>query len=181
MCVSGLYHLFSVPLILLTNTYISFGRPTLNFVERFWLWLGSVRSASKITQMNWKELISQLQMHSQVNSQVNCIAMYKCTQMFSENESQKLGNLKSKPERSLRRIRENLIAISLHVTKSINIVFTHYVKLSCILCLCIILLVKSKSHSVEFLCWYYRLLSGCHEDRRVNRRNYLKFISKFWT
>ena len=44
MCVSGLYHLFSVPLILLTNVYNGFGRPTLNFVERFWLWLGSVRS-----------------------------------------------------------------------------------------------------------------------------------------
>ena len=44
MCVSGLYHLFSVPLILLTNVYNGFGRPTLNFVEQFWLWLGSVRS-----------------------------------------------------------------------------------------------------------------------------------------
>ena len=48
MCVSGLYHLFSVPLILLTNTYTSCGWTTLNFVERFWFWLGSVRSASKI-------------------------------------------------------------------------------------------------------------------------------------
>ena len=78
MCVSGLYHLFSVPLILLTNVYNGFGRPTLDFVDRFWLWLGSVGSVSKITQMNWKELISQLQMHSQVNSQVTNVL--KCTQ-----------------------------------------------------------------------------------------------------
>ena len=93
MCVSVLYHLFSVPLILLTNAYTGCGGPTLNFVERFWFWLGSVRSASKMTQMNSKELISELQMHSQVNLQVNCIAMYKCTQMYSENESQKLDSI----------------------------------------------------------------------------------------
>ena len=75
MCISGLYNLFSVPLISLTNAYTGCGGPTLNFVERFWFWLGSVRSASKTTQMNSKELISELQM----NSQVNCLAMYKCT------------------------------------------------------------------------------------------------------
>ena len=72
ICVSGLYHPFSVPLILLTNAC---GRPTLNVFERFWFWLGSIRSASKITQINSKELISELQM----NSPVNCITMYKCT------------------------------------------------------------------------------------------------------
>ena len=39
----------------------------------------------------------------------------------------------------------------------------------------------TKSHSVEFLCLYlYHFLFGCHEDRRFNRRNDLKFISKFW-
>ena len=57
MCLAWLYQLFSVPLILLTNAYAGCGRPTLNFVERFWFWLGLVRSASKMTQMN---------------SQVNC-------------------------------------------------------------------------------------------------------------
>ena len=94
MCVSGLCHLFSVPLILLTNSYSGCGRPTLNFVEQFWFWLGSVRSASQITQRNSKGLISE-----QMNSQVNCIALYKCPQLYSENESQKLDNLKSEPER----------------------------------------------------------------------------------
>ena len=54
MCVLGLYHLFSVPLILLTNAYTGCGRPTPNFVERFYFWLGSVRSASKITQNELK-------------------------------------------------------------------------------------------------------------------------------
>ena len=39
----------------------------------------------------------------------------------------------------------------------------------------------TKSHSVEFLCLYlYHFLFRCHEDRRFNRRNDLKFISKFW-
>ena len=150
MCVSGLYHLFSVPLILLTNAYTGCGRPTLNFVERFWFWLGSVRSASKITQKNSKKLISELQMNSQVSSQVNCIAMYKFTQMYSENESQKPDNLKSEPERSSRRRSENLIAI--RVTKSNNLVCTHYVKVFCILCLCIILLDTSKaSENLTFI------------------------------
>ena len=98
-------------------------------------------------------------------------------------ESQKLDT---------RRRRENLIAISPRVTKSNNIVCTHYVKVFCILCLSIILfdtskalknltfILTAKSHSVEFLyvCYCYYLLSGYHEDRRVNRRNYIKFISK---
>ena len=48
------------------------------------------------------------------------------------------------PERSLRRRGEILIAIS-PPTKSNNIVCTHYVKVSCILCLCIILLDTSKA------------------------------------
>ena len=85
-----------------------------------------------ITQMNSKELLSELQM----NSQGNCITMYKCSQMYSENESKKLDNLmKSEPERSLRRRSENLIAISSRVTKSNNIACTHYVKVFCFLCL----------------------------------------------
>ena len=61
ICISGLYHRFSLPLILLTNGYAGCGRPTLNFVERFWFGFGfgSVRSTS------WtQELISELQMNS---------------------------------------------------------------------------------------------------------------------
>ena len=85
---------------------------------------------------------------TQINSEMNCIAKNKCP------ESQKLDT---------RRRRENLIAISPRVTKSNNIVCTHYVKVFCILCLSIILfdtskalenltfILTAKSHSVEFL------------------------------
>ena len=54
MCLAWLYQLFSVPLILLTNAYAACGRRTLNFVERFLFWLGLVRFASEIIQMNCK-------------------------------------------------------------------------------------------------------------------------------
>ena len=65
--------------------------------------------------------------------------------MYSEPESQKLDNLKSEPDRSLRRRSENLIAISPRVTKSNNIVCTHYVRVFCILCFCTILFDTSKA------------------------------------
>ena len=116
-------------------------------------------------------------MNKQVNSQVKSITMHRYTQMYSEPENQKLDNLKSEPDRSLKRRSENLIAISPLVTKSNNIVCTHYVRVFCILCLCTILLDTSKasvnltlfwnkSHSVEFLCWNHYLLSGCHEGQK---------------
>ena len=72
-----------------------------------------------------------------MNSQVNCIAMYKCTQKIRARI--KLDNLKSEPERGMRRRTENLIAISLRVTKSNNIVCTHYVKVVLHFCVCIII------------------------------------------
>ena len=81
--------------------------------------------------------------------------------MYSENESEKLDNLKSEPERSLRRRSENLIAISPHVMKSNNIVCTHYVKVFCILCLCIILFDTSKaSENLTFILKQSLILSS---------------------
>ena len=107
--------------------------------------------------MNSNELKSELEM----NKQVNCITMHRCTQMYSEPESQKLDNLKSEPDRSLRRRSENLIAISLPVTKSNKIVCTHYVKVFCILCLCIILFDTSKaSENLTFILKQSLILSS---------------------
>ena len=54
-CLTWLYRLFVRTLISRTNAYAGCGRPTLNFIERFWL--GSVRLAfklnSKCSQMNY--------------------------------------------------------------------------------------------------------------------------------
>ena len=51
-CLTWLYGLFVRTLIPVTNAYAGCGRPTLNFIERFWL--GSVHSSSMCTQMNYK-------------------------------------------------------------------------------------------------------------------------------
>ena len=144
MCLAWLYQLFSVPLILLTNAYAGCGRPTLNVVERFWFWLGSARSASNI---NSNELISELHSYAQLYS--NVLRSWELEAWQPEVRTwQKL---------------ENLIAISPRVTKSSNIVCTHYVKVFCILCLCIILSDTSKAsenltfilkQSLEFLCQF---------------------------
>ena len=83
------------------------------------------------------------------------------TRLYSGPESQKLDNLKSGPDRSLRRRSENLIAISLPVTKSNKIVCTHYVKVFCILCLCIILFDTSKaSENLTFILKQSLILSS---------------------
>ena len=91
-------------------------------------------------------------------------------------------------------------AKSLHLVSwgaSSNTVCTDYVelfsmnvnlKMFCILSLCIILCDASKasenltfvlkqSYSVECFCCHH-LLSGCHEDQRLCRTNYIRFISK---
>ena len=76
-------------------------------------------------------------------------------------QSQKLDKQKSEPERSSRRRSENLIAISPRVTKSNNIVCTHYVKVFCILCLCIILFDTSKaSENLTFILKQSLILSS---------------------
>ena len=79
------------------------------------------------------------------------------------NELQAKNKCPESQKLDTRRRRENLIAISPRVTKSNNIVCTHYVKVFCILCLSIILfdtskalenltfILTAKSHSVEFL------------------------------
>ena len=83
---------------------------------------------------------------TQINSEMNCIAKNKCP------ESQKLDT---------RRRSENLIAISPRVTKSNNIVCTHYVKVFCILCLCIILFDTSKaSENLTFILKQSLILSS---------------------
>ena len=69
-CLTWLYGLFVRTLISLTNAYAGCGRPTLNFIERFWL--GSVRSASKLNSKC-----------TQMNYEVNFITMYRCTEMYS--------------------------------------------------------------------------------------------------
>ena len=142
ICVSGLYHLFSVSLILLTNAYAGCGRPTLNVVERFWFWLGSVRSASNIDS---NELTSELHSYAQLYS--NVLRSWELEAWQPEVRTwQKL---------------ENLIAISPRVTKSSNIVCTHYVKVFCILCLCIILSDTSKaSENLTFILKQSLILSS---------------------
>ena len=83
---------------------------------------------------------------TQINSEMNCLAKNKCP------ESQKLDT---------RRRSENLIAISPRVTKSNNIVCTHYVKVFCILCLCIILFDTSKaSENLTFILKQSLILSS---------------------
>ena len=83
---------------------------------------------------------------TQINSERNYIAKNKCP------ESQKLDT---------RRRSENLIAISPRVTKSNNIVCTHYVKVFCILCLCIILFDTSKaSENLTFILKQSLILSS---------------------
>ena len=70
-CLTWLYGLFVRTLISRTNAYAGCGRPTLNFIERFWL--GSVRSASKLNSKC-----------TQMNYETNCITMHKCTEMYSK-------------------------------------------------------------------------------------------------
>ena len=76
-CLTWLYGLFVRTLISLTNAYAGCGRPTQNFIERFWL--GSVRSASKLNSKC-----------TQMNYEMNCITMHICTEMYS-NVLQRIG------------------------------------------------------------------------------------------
>ena len=69
-CLAWLYELFVGTLISLTNAYAGCGRPTLNFIDHFWL--GSVRSASKLNSKC-----------TQMNYEMTCITLYKCTEMYS--------------------------------------------------------------------------------------------------
>ena len=94
---------------------------------------------------------------------VNCVPV--CSGMCSELDSQKVDNaVKSKRERSLRRVSEILIAISPRGTESQKIVCGYYVRVLCIVCLCIILcgarkdsenltLILKQSYSLERLCY----------------------------
>ena len=50
VCLAWLCEVFLRTLISLTNVYEGYGRPTLNFIERFRL--GSVCSATEITELN---------------------------------------------------------------------------------------------------------------------------------
>ena len=65
-CLTWLYGLFVRTLISRTNAHAGCGRPTLNFIRHFWF--GSVCSASKLNSK-----------HSQMNCEMNCITMHKCT------------------------------------------------------------------------------------------------------
>ena len=69
-CLAWLYGLFVRTLISFTNAYAGCGRPTLNFIEHFWL--GPVRSASKLSAKC-----------TQMNYEMNGITMHKCKEMFS--------------------------------------------------------------------------------------------------
>ena len=83
---------------------------------------------------------------TQINSEKNCIAKNKCP------VSQKLD---------MRYRSENLIAISPHVTKSNNIVCTHYVKVFYILCRFIIISDASKaSEDLTFILKQSLILSS---------------------
>ena len=70
-CLTWLYGLFVRTLMSLMNAYASCGRSTLNFIECFWL--GSVHSASKLNAKC-----------TQMNYEMNCITMHKCTEMYSK-------------------------------------------------------------------------------------------------
>ena len=76
ICVSRRYHVFSVPLILLTNAYTGCGRPTLNLFECFWFWFGSVRrfslkdNSNELTSELWTNLKSELHNYAQKYSNV---------------------------------------------------------------------------------------------------------------
>ena len=74
-CLTWLKGLFVRTLIWRTNAYAGCGRSTLNFIERFWL--GLVRSAFKLnSKLNSK--------CTQMNYEMNCITMHKCTEMYSK-------------------------------------------------------------------------------------------------
>ena len=66
-CLTWLYGLFVRTLISLTNAFAGCGRPTLKFIERFWL--GSVRSAFKLNS-------------KQINYDMDCMTMHKYTEMY---------------------------------------------------------------------------------------------------
>ena len=107
-CLTWLYGLFVPTLIPLTNAYADCGRPALNFIERFRL--GSVRSVCKwdMTKLNSKL------------TQMNCITMHKCTEMYSEPEIQNLDDLKPEPERSSWRRDEKVNADSEAVSNRLS-------------------------------------------------------------
>ena len=56
-------------LISRTNAYTGCGRPTLNFMEVFWL--GSVHSASKLKSKC-----------TQMDYEMNCVTMHRCTEIY---------------------------------------------------------------------------------------------------
>ena len=87
-CLTWLYGLFVRTLISLTNAYTDYSRPTLNFIERFRL-----RSVRSVCKWDMTKLNSKL-------TQMNCITMHKCTEMYSKPEIQNLDELKPEPERS---------------------------------------------------------------------------------
>ena len=133
-CLTWLYGLFVRTLIPLTNAYTDCGRPTLNFIERFRL--GSVRSVCKWDISKWNLKLIKL-------TQLNCITMHKCTETYSEPESQNLDDLKPEPERSSWRRDEKVNAdseASIVCIKDYVELFCVKVNLKvfCILCLCII-------------------------------------------
>ena len=72
----------------------------LNFIERFQL--GSVRSVCKWDIIKWNSKWTQM----------NCITMHKCTEMYLKPDIQNLDNLRAEPESSLRRRDEKLNADS---------------------------------------------------------------------
>ena len=63
-CLTWLYRLFVRMLISLTNTYTGCGRPTLNFIECFWL--GSVHVLKVYSNELWNELYNYAQMYRNV-------------------------------------------------------------------------------------------------------------------
>ena len=106
-CLAWFCGLFVRTLVSLTNAYAGSGRPTLKFIERFWL--GSVRSASKL---NSKCI--------QMNYEMNCITIHKCTEMYSEPDVQNHDNLRPEPQRSSLRRRDEKLNADRGVTKTRN-------------------------------------------------------------
>ena len=171
-CLGWLCGFFYGPLILLTNEYAGCGRPTLNFIERFWL--GSVRSASKALKKAANEAMNisvNISKNILMFLSMNCIAMHNCTEMYEDPDVQNVENLKEQAERRGSKCKDqNPNDINGEATSILGhrlIVYMELfsmkvnLKVLCILLLCIILADTSKaSENLTFL-WNQRFTLLC--------------------
>ena len=106
-----------------------------------------------------------------MNSPANCIALWKCTQMWAADSR------KWEPEAWKPKVRtwKKLETQKWKLDRDITVHFIWYKSER----QKIWLLFWKKSHSVEFLCLYYHLLSGCHEDEGSIEEMISNWFQKF--